>query len=188
MRDRCKNPNNPAHHHYGGRGITVCREWDESYYAFKEWAEANGYSDDLELDRINNDGPYSPDNCRWVSHKANTRNTRRSNYLTAFGERKTLAEWVEDPRCVVGRSALDGRLQNDWEPEAALTTPASPGPTGRRPNLHITAFGETKPLVQWLQDPRCSVHRNTVIQRLKYGWDGERAIVTRATRDTRKNA
>lgn len=77
MIDRCTNPNNINYERYGGRGIQVCSEWldkVDGYKVFKSWAEITGYSDNLELDRIDNNGNYTPDNCHWVSHKENMNN------------------------------------------------------------------------------------------------------------------
>lgn len=80
MINRCKNPNTENYHRYGGRGISVCDEWLNSYEKFRNWALLNGYTDNLTLDHINNDGNYAPDNCRWVTHKENCQN-RPTDYL-----------------------------------------------------------------------------------------------------------
>lgn len=92
MKSRCNNPNREKWPRYGGRGIYVCPEWDNDVEAFADWALSNGYEPGLQLDRIDNDGPYSPENCRWVTAKENCRNTRRNKYLTLLGMRKTIAE------------------------------------------------------------------------------------------------
>jgi hypothetical protein len=75
MRQRCTNPNVSNYSYYGGRGISVCKEW-ENYLIFKEWALLNNYEETLEIDRINNDLGYFPDNCRWVNRIIQTRNRR----------------------------------------------------------------------------------------------------------------
>lgn len=75
MRQRCMHANSKDFKHYGGRGIKICPEWDE-YGNFSEWAYKNGYSTELTLDRIDNDGDYAPDNCRWVSNEKNKQNRR----------------------------------------------------------------------------------------------------------------
>jgi hypothetical protein len=66
MKSRCYNLNNPSYHRYGGRGISVCDDWLE-FVSFRNWALANGYADNLSIDRINNDGNYSPINCQWIT-------------------------------------------------------------------------------------------------------------------------
>lgn len=75
MLNRCNNPNNGRYKHYGGRGITVCGEWHD-FTAFRDWALSHGYREDLSIDRINNDGNYEPDNCRWATAKEQAQNKR----------------------------------------------------------------------------------------------------------------
>ena len=74
MMSRCFNPKYEAYKHYGFRGITVCDEWNGHFYDFEQWALANGYEDSLTLDRIDNDGNYAPNNCRWVTMKVQSNN------------------------------------------------------------------------------------------------------------------
>ncbi len=106
---------------YGARGITVCSEWLATFDAFKSWALANGYSDSLTLDRIDNDGNYTPGNCRWATIAQQNLNTRRVRRVTAFGETKALSEWAADPRCQVSYFTLRQRVVYlRWEFEAAL--------------------------------------------------------------------
>lgn len=121
---RCYCATNTAYRYYGGRGIRVCDEWRASYLFFRDWAMANGYAEGLHLDRICNDGNYEPSNCRWVTRFANCRNRSNNVMVAAFGETKTLIEWTEDPRCVVGYINLRQRIRNyGWDAEAAITTP-----------------------------------------------------------------
>lgn len=76
MRGRCSNPHNKDYEYYGGRGITVCGEWDD-YINFERWALSHGYSDGLSIDRINNDGNYEPSNCRWATAHEQRINQRK---------------------------------------------------------------------------------------------------------------
>ena len=76
MHNRCYNPNKQFSEYYMGKGIKVCEEWFRNYDAFKEWSMANGYSEELSIDRVNGDKDYSPDNCRWATKAVQTRNTK----------------------------------------------------------------------------------------------------------------
>lgn len=96
MIERCNNSNHSAYKQYGERGIYVCQEWLDSPQAFVDWALANGFSPELQIDRIDNNKGYSPDNCRWVTARDNIRN--RSNSVitpTIAGQAKFLYQIEE---------------------------------------------------------------------------------------------
>lgn len=121
MRRRCLGVTHSSYRHYGGRGISICDEW-EDFLKFREWALTNGYKDLLTLDRKNNDGNYEPDNCRWVTQRTNSNNRRNTVTVTAFGETKPLAFWAEDDRCKVSYRVLHKRLFiSGWPVEKAIT-------------------------------------------------------------------
>lgn len=93
MVQRCYNPNNKSYNRYGSRGITMCDEWHNSFKSFNEWAMSNGYSANLSIDRIDNDGNYTPDNCRWVDFETQVNNRRTNIRIQHNGKDLTLAQW-----------------------------------------------------------------------------------------------
>jgi hypothetical protein len=123
MMSRCYKKGHESWRNYGGRGITVCREWHD-FLIFKEWATEAGYRPGLSIERMENDGNYEPGNCKWETHVRQCRNTRKTVYLEAFGERKSLPDWAEDARCVVCSGTLRSRIKLGWEAEIAIKTSA----------------------------------------------------------------
>ena len=93
MKGRCNNRNNDDYERYGGRGISVCNEWNDDFASFRDWALSNGYADGLTIDRINVDGSYCPDNCRWVGVAEQANNRTNNVHMTYNGETHTCAEW-----------------------------------------------------------------------------------------------
>ena len=106
MLDRCENPNVENYPLYGGRGIRVCAEWHD-IQEFEKWAEQTGYEPGLTLDRIDVNGDYCPNNCRWATRKEQANNRRNTLYITFLGETHTLSEWAE--MLGVNRSTLSSR-------------------------------------------------------------------------------
>ena len=121
MRNRCINPRYPQFYLYGGRGIRVCSAWSR-YPVFESWAIEAGYQEGLSIDRIDNDGDYSPANCRWVDSFEQGRNKRNNRFITHNGETKTLSEWARAHGLAV--NVLHSRLKTGWSIKAALSTPA----------------------------------------------------------------
>ena len=79
MKTRCTNPKCDSWERYGGRGISVCKEWMNDFGAFRDWALANGYKAGLSIDRKENDGDYCPENCQWLTVGENSKKARRDN-------------------------------------------------------------------------------------------------------------
>lgn len=118
MWQRCSNPNNSAWKRYGGRGIKVCRRW-EIFQNFKaDMGERP--SSNHSIERVDNDGDYTPHNCRWGTKKEQANNRISNTIITAFGKRKTIAQWSE----ITGLSvkSISGRRRSGWCDEAIVTT------------------------------------------------------------------
>ena len=120
IKTRCYNKNQKSYQHYGGRGITVCKEWRENFREFYDWAMANGYQEGLTIDRKDNDGNYEPSNCRWVTRKEQMNNYRGNHLVTIDGETHTITEWSKITGVPAGR--IVARINKlGWEPEKAVT-------------------------------------------------------------------
>ena len=117
MKSRCNNPNDGKYENYGGRGIKVSEEWND-FLPFYKWAMENGYSDKLEIDREDNDGNYSPNNCRWTNRKVQCNNFSRNHILSYKNETHTLQEWSEI--LGVNKSTLSTRAWRGWTNEEIL--------------------------------------------------------------------
>jgi len=121
MLRRCRNKNALCYVYYGGRGIKVCDEW-LAFIGFRCWAINNGYDDSLTLDRIDNDGNYEPNNCRWATKMEQANNSRNNRFITYGGKTFSVAEWARKlglPRSVI----YDRLIKRGWSVRAAFTEP-----------------------------------------------------------------
>lgn len=118
MKDRCYNQNMSEYPNYGGRGITICDEWLNDPSAFFKWSLDNGYSDDLTIDRKDNDGNYCPENCQWSTFVEQQNNKSNNTYLTKDGETHTVAEWSRI--LGINPSTISTRLFKGCNDEEAL--------------------------------------------------------------------
>lgn len=156
IKSRCGNPARNNYKDYGGRGITICAEWRDSFEAFRDWALANGYRDDLTIDRIDNAGNYCQENCRWATITEQCNNTRRNHIVEAFGESHTLAEWAR----INGLSynTIKTRMRRGVQGDELVA------PVKKRT---ITANGETHTLREWSIITGLSL--NTIKTRVRKG-------------------
>lgn len=116
IRKRCTNNKCKAYPLYGGRGIKICKQWDEFINFYNDMKY--GYSDELSLDRINPNGDYEPSNCRWATMKQQNRNRRNNNIIECNGEFKTLAEWSEISN--IDSRLISIRIKNGWDSKRAI--------------------------------------------------------------------
>lgn len=123
MKTRCYNSKNRFFEFYGKKGIAMCSDWLNSFQAFYDWAMSHSYADDLTIDRIDGNGDYCPENCRWVAMSEQAKN-RKSNRIIEFrGEKKTVAEWAKV--FGINDETLRSRLKKGLDVETALTTPVN---------------------------------------------------------------
>lgn len=125
MLTRCYNKNDNEHYkYYGDRGIKVCDEWLNDNKTFFDWAINNGYQDNLTLDRIDNDGNYTPDNCRWISTYEQNKNRTNSIMIQYQGKKHSITEWIKMLNLTVDYQTINNRLLNyGWNIEEAFYTP-----------------------------------------------------------------
>lgn len=123
MKARCNNPNHPRYEDYGGRGIKVCSEWNNSFTKFAEDMYPKPFKE-AQLDRINNEGNYEPSNVRWSSRSENRRNCRDTIYVNVDGEDKILADLYDELKPNMDYKTLRMRITDlGWDIDRALNTP-----------------------------------------------------------------
>lgn len=119
MKDRCQNPKAKEYSYYGGRGIFVCERWQSLANFVSDMGPHPGKQ--YTLDRIDNNGPYSPENCRWATRREQMLNRRNTQMVTAFGQTKPLYTWAEEFK--LAPSVIKMRLKRGWPPEIAIKEP-----------------------------------------------------------------
>ena len=120
IKTRCYNKKNSRYQLYGARGITMCDEWKDDFQTFYDWAMANGYRQDLTIDRIDTNGNYEPSNCRWATWRVQQNNRGNNHLLTYRGETHTMAEWARIYN--IGYQTLVRRINvSHWSVDKALT-------------------------------------------------------------------
>lgn len=121
IKQRCYNKKNKDYKSYGGRGIAMCDEWKKDFISFFDWSMANGYNPKLTIDRVNNNGNYSPDNCRWATLQEQANNKRVNRLISYKNEIHTIAEWARQVN--IKERIIRSRLSMGWSFEKACEKP-----------------------------------------------------------------
>lgn len=119
VKTRCFNVNDPHYSRWGGKGVGMCKEWKNSFQSFYNWAIANGYSDNLTIDRIDNEKGYSPDNCRWATIEEQNRNKKHVRFITYDGRTQTIGQWTKE--LGLGKETIRERLKRGWTEKEAIS-------------------------------------------------------------------
>lgn len=164
LRSRCSNPKNIRWPEYGGRGITVCERWKESFEHFlADMGEKPSRAH--QIDRINNDGNYEPSNCRWTTRIEQMNNTSANVRVVFQGRVQTIAQWARELGIAANTIAV--RLRIGWSPERALTAPACNGRL-------VTIDGVSKTMSDWARAH--GLKRGTISWRHRHGLRGRDLI------------
>ena len=161
MRQRCNNENAENYKYYGGRGICVCDEWENDFSLFALWSFANGYNDNLTIDRVESNGNYEPSNCRWISKKEQTNNRSSNTKYTYDGETHTLSEWADIYK--INKETFYTRWLQGKRGEK-LFAQTRIKKENRKP---IKYNGKTQTIRQWAEE--YNINYSTLIKRLDSG-------------------
>jgi hypothetical protein len=124
IKSRCYNQNNPDYKDYGARGIAVCDEWKNDFVEFLYWSLKHGWEKGLTIERFDNNKGYSPDNCKWIPMKEQSKNRRTNRQITYKGQTHTIAEWSRITG--MARKTLELRLKSpNFTIEEAFETPVN---------------------------------------------------------------
>ena len=170
MKKRCNNPKDRNYHNYGGRGISVCDEWNR-YENYRDWALKNGYSDELTIDRIDVNGNYEPSNCRWADSITQGNNRRSNRNVEYRGEIHTVKEWSR----ITGLSpgVIARRIDTGWNMDDVFNKPTN---IRKAPCPGITYNGETHSIREWSRIVGLSY--SALVKRFEAGWNIEDALTT----------
>lgn len=169
MKNRCYNPNATGYERYGGRGISVCDKWLNDFRSFYEWNMSNGYCSGLSIDRIDYNGNYCPENCRWVDQKTQANNTCRNVVIKYEGETHTAAEWED----IFGfdRGYISSALGRGWDFKDVIHGKI---PKQLNRGKLIEFNGESHTMAEWIRIT--GITENAMYSRLRNGWSYERAF------------
>lgn len=135
IKDRCFNSKSKSFKNYGGRGISMCDEWKNSFESFENWALGNGYQENLTIERIDVDGNYEPKNCCWIPLEEQAKNRRTTRLISFNGETYSIREWSK--RLGISESTLYFRLNSGWDIKDAFTIPVGSTQNHKKRKVNI---------------------------------------------------
>lgn len=181
IKKRCYNKNDASYPDYGGRGITMYDKWLKDFSCFAEWANSNGYTDELTIERIDVNGNYEPNNCKWITKSEQNANTRKTAYITYQGVTKPLRVFCKEYN--IKRDSIYSRMRGGKTCDEAFRDVVEHAPRKKCKNsgqykstIDVTIDGITKSLPDWCRE--YSAPYGLVYKRYKRGWDIIEAMTT----------
>ena len=169
---RYYNENNRVYKYYGGKGVTICDEWLQSFDNFYNWALLNGYKEGLSIDRIDVNGSYSPKNCRWATMEEQSRNRTNTVLVEYNGKKMTLREWSEELN--ISLSTISKRKHNGYSDKEIIEG----RPKRKRvANIYLQYNGKTLSIREWSKE--LNTKEGTIRTRLDRGWSIEESLFGR---------
>ena len=172
MKNRCLNSKSKDYPDYGGRGIKVCANWINSYESFRDWAVSHGYSEELSIDRIDVNGDYCPENCRWATQEQQSRNTRKNIHVEIDGFSGCLLDYCELHG--LNYHTVISRLNLGWPLEEAIKR--SERTNYRKKEIMLTYQGKTMNATAWCKE--LGIPKTNLFRRLDKGWDAQKCFET----------
>lgn len=179
IKDRCNRPTNHAFKYYGGRGITLCDAWLD-FEAFMSWAFSHGYDTNLTIERIDVNGNYEPENCKWISLPDQAMNTRKTHYITIGEETLPLTMW--EKRKGHSKGLINGRLRRGFSEEDAVNLPK----LKKQALRYITFKGKKQTVAKWSKElgiPSATIRRRIDV----LGWSEDKALSCMAGKERERD-
>ena len=167
MKQRCLNKNCKGYHFYGERGITVCDEWLK-FSEFEKWALSSGYNDTLTIERIDVNGNYEPNNCRWATWEEQHNNKRDNHFLEVNGVVKTIQQWSKQTG--INHKTIIHRINLGWNSNEILIQ------KNFREPIVLTCNGISHTISDWSKI--LGISKNTLRSRLSRNWSVEKTLTT----------
>lgn len=169
MKKRCLDPKSVKYPRYGGRGISICQRWMESFENFI--TDMGRCPTGLTLERKNNDGNYGPENCCWASHQHQSNNQSTNHHLMFDGLNLTIAQWAR--KTGMSRDVIRQRIGLGWPVDRALTEKPQDQSAKK---LRIEHMGKSLSIRGWTRE--LGIGKNVISERIKRGWTPEKAVST----------
>lgn len=171
---RYYNENNRVYKYYGGKGVIICDEWLQSFDNFYNWALLNGYKEGLSIDRIDVNGSYSPENCRWATMKEQARNRTNTVLVEYNGKKMTLREWSEELNISL-RTITKRKHKGYSDKEIIEGRPRKE----RVPDIYLQCNGKNLSVKEWSKE--LNIREATIRTRLARGWSIEESLFGRGS-------